>query len=59
MTSEHQPPLATGDQPNQTEAHVASIQLQCAEATGASSWLSDNGLGSIEQAEVGGPVSGT
>ena len=37
---EYGPPLATGDQPGQTEAHVSSIQ--CAEATGARAWLSDN-----------------
>ena len=50
---------ATGNQPNQTEAHDASIQLQCAEVTGVRAWLSNDGWGAIEQAEAGGSVLGT
>ena len=41
VTFEIQPLLATGDQPNQNEAHIAIIQ--CAEAIGGRAWWLDNG----------------
>jgi hypothetical protein len=37
----NQPPLATGDQPDQTKAHTTSVQ--CAEAIIERAWPSDDG----------------
>ena len=41
LTFKKQPPLATWDQPDQTEAHMASVQ--CVEATDEKAWSSDDG----------------
>jgi hypothetical protein len=41
VTFEIWPLLATGNQPDQTETHVTSVQ--CAEATGKRAWLLNDG----------------
>ncbi len=53
--AENWPLLASPGNSSQTEVPVTS--LQCAEATGKRAWSSDDGRGSIEQADGGGVES--